>query len=62
MATDYFVGEIQNAWKKDGIDLTNSYYHLRSHDRDLYERYKEHYEDYEKDLHLEVSTKFKMVE
>lgn len=62
MARDFFASEIENSWKKEGVDLTNSYFHLRSHDRDIYEKYQGNYGQYAKDLKLTVNTKFKMVE
>ncbi len=61
-AHDFFVGEIQNVWDEEQLDLTNSYYHLRCHDRDLCEKYQGDYGAYCKDLRLDVRTGFNFVE
>lgn len=61
MATDFFVGSIQNKWKKERVDLTNSFYHLRNHDRDVYQTYQKAYDLYQDDLRLEVETNFRFV-
>ena len=40
-AAAYLAGMIQNAYEQKGLDLANSYGHLRCHDLDLYEKYKD---------------------
>ncbi len=61
-AAAYLAGMIQNAYEKKGLDLANSYGHLRCHDLDLYEKYQGRAETYRKDLHLETTYKFRVVE
>lgn len=61
-AKSFFVGGIQNLWSDYGIDLTNSYYHLQCHDRDLWDKYKDDHSDYCQDLQLEITTNFHFVE
>lgn len=61
-AAAYLAGMIQNAYEKKGLDLANSYGHLRCHDLDLYEKYQGRAETYRKDLHLETTCKFRVVE
>lgn len=61
MATDFFVGSIKNKWKREKVDLTNSFYHLRNHDRDIYQIYQKAYDRYREDLQMEVETNFRFV-
>ena len=61
-AAAYLAGMIQNAYEQKGLDLANSYGHLRCHDLDLYEKYQGRAGVYRKDLHLETICKFRVVE
>ena len=61
-AAAYLAGMIQNAYEQKGLDLANSYGHLRCHDLDLYEKYQRRAGAYRKDLHLETICKFRVVE
>ena len=61
-AAAYFSGMIQNAYEKRGMDLTNSYGHLRCHDLDLYEKYEDQVMNYRKDLCLHTAYRFRAVE
>lgn len=61
-AAAYLAGMIQNAYEQKGLDLANSYGHLRCHDLDLYEKYQGRAGAYRKDLHLETICKFRVVE
>ena len=61
-AGSFFQGNIQNLWSEHNIDLTNSYYHLKCHDRDLWEQYKDDYPAYCDDLQLTITTNFDFVE
>lgn len=61
-AAAYLAGMIQNAYEQKGLDLANSYGHLRCHDLDLYEKYQGWAGAYRKDLHLETICKFRVVE
>lgn len=61
-AAAYFSGMIQNAYEKRGMDLTNSYGHLRCHDLDLYEKYEDQVMNYRKDLCLHTAYRFRVVE
>lgn len=61
-AAAYLAGMIQNAYEQKGLDLANSYGHLRCHDPDLYEKYQGRAGAYRKDLHLETICKFRVVE
>lgn len=60
-AKNYFSGEIQNMWSKYQIDLTNSYYHLRSHDKHIYEEYSGDFKEYCDDLQIEIVTNIRTV-
>lgn len=61
-AAAYLAGMIQNAYEQKGLDLANSYGHLRCHDLDLYKKYQGRAGAYRKDLHLETICKFRVVE
>ena len=61
-AAAYLAGMIQNAYEQKGLDLANSYGHLRCHDLDLYEKCQGRAGAYRKDLHLETICKFRVVE
>lgn len=61
-AAAYLAGMIQNAYEQKGLDLANSYGHLRCHDLDLYEKYQGRAGAYQKDLHLETICKLRVVE
>ena len=61
-AAAYLAGMLQSAYGQKGLDLANSYGHLRCHDLDLYEKYQGRAGDYRKDLHLETTCKFRLVE
>lgn len=61
-AAAYLAGMIQNAYEQKGLDLANSYGHLRCHDLDLCEKYQGRAGAYRKDLHLETICKFRVVE
>lgn len=61
-AEKFFCGEVRNVWSKERVDLTNSFYHLRCHDMDLCQTYKNDYQKYHDDLKLEVTTDFNFVE
>lgn len=60
-AEDFFLGRVTNAWNEQGVDLTNSYYHLRVHDKDLYEKYEGDFAKYRDDLQLQVTSDFRFV-
>lgn len=61
-AAAYLAGMIQNAYEQKGLDLANSYGHLRCHDPDLYEKYQGRAGAYRKDLRLETICKLRVVE
>ena len=61
-AKSFFAGSIQNLWSNANVDLTNSYYHLQCHDRDLWEKYRDDYPSYCDELQLDITTNFHFVE